>query len=575
MARSSEPPVEGMSGVLAALKAPKGSLRSLYVDDPVALAERLHLKLPEKPLVVMQKLGLYDPDRHGPITPGIRDMVVDVCTGKIRNAVAAASRGGGKSMGVSFVEFFLVFMKDYDALNLGGSELQADQVYQYIMGYIESHSEFKNLIKGEPLQSKTETLNNAWIRVLTASSKSVRSPHAGGRKKDGRLAGGLLVIDEEAEAAPDIVEAALPTINTARPSVNMRVSTFHNAEGSFADVMDNAETMGYKKYTWDIFDVAERCDCTGDGCQSEEQCFRQDHVEEYIDPDTGLQATRMLHRAYCNGRAKYANGWIPMEEIVTLWKRFKRNHARWEVEAMGSRPSTKGYVIKDRTKYSENVTELDGDQLYLPGWPVTIVVDWGTIAAGLEVWQEQPGDNHCLIHCEQVEEAGDTQIIGKILSLRIKYESEFKEVAADIGGGGNYLNPKLRSEYGLPVRDVNFGVEKEAAVAAWNIFNEANKIKYPAEYTQFDGQVKKWKRKAGHIQKGNDHLMDAAICYFAAFIDRLGLNNITVAPRAFSAGGRSASQERVDSMRENGRETSTPTLVGAGAMVRTIGSRRR
>lgn len=575
MPRDAAPTQPGLGDLLRALRDPSRSLRETYKGDPVGLAERFHLKLPEKPAQRMIDMGVLTREQaierfgQDALAPGLRALVTDVCTGRTRSAVAVANRGGGKSMGVSFIEFYLVFMEDYDALNLGGSELQADQVYQYIVSYIEAEPEFQALVKGEPLQSKTETYNNAWIRVLTASQKSVRSPHAGGRKKDGRMAGGLLVIDEEAEAAPDIVEAALPTINTARPSVNVRCSTFHNAEGTFAELIDNHVEMGYDIYKWDIFDVAEPCACPPDRCENPEPCFAKDHIEEYIDPDDGQRKTRVLHKAYCGGRARYADGWIPIVEIETLFRRMKRNHSRWEVEAMGQRPSTSGFVLKDPLAYARN---RKTDSLYVPGWPVTVCIDWGTVAAGLTAWQEQPGDRHALIEAEQIMEAGQTQIIGAILGMRAKYEREFLEVAADIGGGGNYLNPLLREQYRVPVRDVNFAEEKEAAVAAWNIFNEAGKALYRDDATDFHVQAKAWKRKQGRIQKGNDHLMDSSVCYFAKFVERLGLTNVRIAPRSFSAGVQLPSA---------GSQASTPMTLARGRtpamrpIMRSFGGSRR
>jgi hypothetical protein len=567
MVRNPNDGMANIGGVLQAVRTRASSVKDKYMHDPVGLAHKLGLKLPEKPVAVMARLGVYDPEKHGPITPGLRDLVEDVCLGTVDSAVAVANRGGGKSQGVSFIEFFLVFIKDFDALNLGGSELQADQVYQYILSYIESDKQFQDMVEGEPIAARTSTKAKAWIRVLTASPKSVRSPHAGGRKRDGRLAGGLLVIDEEAEADPKIVAAALPTINTAVPSVNVRASTFHNAEGSFAEVIDNAEEMGYKTYKWDIFDVAQKCDCV-DGCQSEEQCFREDHWEDYTDPVSGEQTRRLLHRAYCGGRAMYADGWIPITEIVKLWRRGKRNHATWEVEAMGSRPSSKGYVIRDLTQFATNVTEENGYEVYLPGSPVTITVDWGARAAGVEVWQEQPGDTHALIEAEQVEEAGVTVIIGVILGLVEKYKAEFVEVAADIGGGGNYLNPKLRDEHRIPVRDVNFAEQKEAAVAALNVFSEGGSMIIPAEFDIFTHQARNWKRVNGRIQKGNDHMMDSAICYFAKFIDRLGLNHIRVPPRAIRSGAGSKEYP--------GSFIATPRVAaGRVAVIRSLGGSRR
>lgn len=581
MPRADQSQLPGGADLLSAVRNRSGSLRDTYRNDPIALGEKLGLKFPEKPAFVMIRLGIISEqeaaerfgDVDGKLRPGLRQLVQDVGTLEIRSAVAVANRGGGKSQGVSFIEFYLVFIRDFDALNLGGSELQAQGVYNYILSYIDAAPEFQRMLKEEPTISQTFTKIGAWIRVLTASQKSVRSPHAGGKKRDGRVAGGILVIDEEAEADRDIVNASLSTINTARPSVNIRASTFHNAEGSFADVIDNHEDMGYVLYGWDIFDVAEKCSCT-DGCQSEEKCFREDHYDTVIDPVTGESEQKLMHRAYCGGRAMYADGWIPMDEIVTLWKRMKRSHTMWEVEAMGSRPSSKGFVVRDRKKFKENIKKDTGAELYMPGWPVTVCVDWGTIAAGVEVWQEQPGDIHALIHAEQVEEAGVSQIIGVITGLREQYLAEFREVAADIGGGGNYLNPKLRDEHRIPCRDVNFAEEKESAVAALNVFNEGGKILIPEEFDLFTDQLQKWKRdNGGRIQKKNDHLADAAVCYFSQFVDRLGLSHIRIAPRTVRTSPRTPYEDRVSE-----QEVYTGPLkqvTGRVAAIRTIGSPKR
>lgn len=560
------PDIKGPSDLLEAARNRAGGLRARYLTDPVGLAERFGLKFPEKPVIIMRRLGLYDPDRHGPIVPGLRDLVIDVCLGEVDSAVALANRGGGKSQGVSFIEFFLVFIRDFDALNLGGSELQAQGVYNYIIGYIDHDKEFQNMLKGETKISETHTKRNAWVRVLTASHKSVRSPHAGGRKRDGRLAGGILVIDEEAEAAPDIVSAAMFTINTAVPSVTVRASTFHNAEGSFKEVVDNAEEMGYSTYQWDIFDVSEQCECNPRiGCQSEESCFREDHFEHVVDPVTGTPSQKLVHRAYCAGRSMYADGWIPPREIVKMWRRIKRNHAVWEVEAMGSRPSSKGFVIRDLRQFEKNLVPETGEELYITGWPISIGVDWGTRAAGVTVWQEQPDDVHALIYAEIVAEAGLTQIVSLLVELQRRYLGEFTEVAADIGGGGNYLNPYLRENYRVPCRDVNFAEEKEAAVAALNIFSESSSLRIPSEFDDYITEANNWKRKDGRIQKGNDHLMDAAICYFSKFIDRLGLSHVKIPPKAVSAAvGRTTGNHYTPSVR---------VAAGRVAVIRTLGDR--
>lgn len=529
MKKSDIPELQSVGSFLDVLSESERDLRTIYYDDPIGLAERLGLLMPEKPVVVMQREGVYDPEKHGPITPGLREWVQDVCSVNEEATVAVAGRGCGKSMGVSFIEFFLVFIKKFDALNFGGSESQAQNVYLYLQKYIESDPYWQDLVKGESLQSQTTLIFNNWIKVLTASPKSVRSPHAGGHVNGGM--GGLLVIDEEAETDATLVKDALATVNTANPSVICRCSTFHNAVGSFAEIVENHEEMGYKIYRWNIFDVAKKCDCVGE-CQSEERCFREDHWEVVTDPNTGITENKLIHKAHCGGKAMYASGWVNMSEIVKLWKGYRRNHAIFEVEAMGSRPTSAGFVIKDKGKLDENIVkDNDPRGQYKDGFPISICVDWGSDRAAISVWQEQFPDIHVVLHAEQYEEYGESQILGEIVGLYNKYGNEVFEIAADIGGGGSYLNPKMREEYRYHVRDVNFAQENETAASAWNIYNEANKIVIPERFEEFIKQIKKWRRVNTKIGKGNFHICDTGLVYFARFVDRLQIRRAPVGPK--------------------------------------------
>lgn len=568
--------IQDAGAFLRALQDPGKGLKAKYRGKPIELAERLGVKLPEKPVVKMVRLGVITKEeaeeKYGVTHKGLRELVEDVCLKRIHSAAVKANRGGGKSFGVSFIEFYLVVIEDFDALNLGGSEFQAQQVYAYLAAFFDNDPFWKTLIKsGEPMQERTDMKDGNWIQVLAASHKSTRSRHAGGG--GGKVRGGILVIDEEAEAEPEIVNAALPTVNTAKPSINVRCSTFHKAVGTFQELMDNYETMGYELYDWDIIDVAERCECI-DVCQSEESCFREDHTESYLDPDEPdpkkQLKERLIHRAYCGGRAMYADGWIPMNEIVTLFRRMNRNHAQWEVEAMGSRPSTSGYVVKDLQKFSTNVTKKSGLDLYIPkGGGVSICVDWGTRAAAVEAWQEQFNPEkgrakHVLIKCQQIEQAGLTDIVNAVMGDVAQFVDDFEEVAADIGGGGNYLNPHLRDNYRINVRDVVFNTEKEAGVAALNIFNEQGDIVIPDEFALFIQQIKRWRRRDdGQIRKGNDHLCDGSVCYFSKFVDRMGLSNFRIVPQSFSTSSATVKAQTTN-FGQQSSEWRVPVVFGFG-----------
>lgn len=570
----------GPGAFLTTLRDPGRSMKEKFKDKPIELAERFGLSLPKKPTQVMRDLGLWNDElqeRWGDEKPGLRDLVEDVCLLVVTSAVAVANRGGGKSQGVSFIEFFLWMLRDFDCINLGGSEQQANNVYQYLIAYLDTEPYWRTLLDGDTMISESKTKEKAWIKVLTASQKQTRAPHAGG-KKVGRAGsrGGLLVIDEEAEADPEIVRSALPTINTATPSVSVRCSTFHKIGGTFQEVVDDHKEMGYTLYSWDTFDVCAGCECTGGptDCQSPEPCFREDHFEEFIDPETGLLDQRLVHKAYCGGRAKYARGWVAMSEVLALWRRLKRNHSAWEVEAMGSRPTSKGHVVKSITDFNLNIVEDSAASLYRPGMPVSITIDWGTVAAAVCVWQMQRtkgGVRHVLLHADELHETGDTEIITTALGYATKYKHDLADIGTDIGGGGSYFNPKLKKEYRMPQRDVNFNQDKEAAVAVFNMTNEANQIVIPAEHEDFIRQVRRWKRNStGHIIKHEDHLCDSGIiCYFSKFIDLMGVGHLRMAGRGFHTGEvRKEAPQTVAEKRAQHR-------TGKRGMVRSFGSSRR
>lgn len=94
MPRATDVQLSGPEAFRHALRDQGRSLRERYRDDPIGLAERLGLKLPRKPGQVMADLGIYDEERFGPLTPGIRELVEDVCSLNIRDAVAVGPRWG-------------------------------------------------------------------------------------------------------------------------------------------------------------------------------------------------------------------------------------------------------------------------------------------------------------------------------------------------------------------------------------------------------------------------------------------------------------------------------------------------
>lgn len=468
--------------------------RRFYKGKPIECGEELFgLIFPRKPC--------------GDTSPGLREFIEDVGTGRVTRACLCAPRGGGKSLGLSFVEFFHNYTNNYDWLNLGGSEKQAEAVYGYLTQYVSILPEIQDFYS-EPMRTNTENKEGAWIKVLAASTKSIRSPHAGGirltiGKRDGVARGGGLTIDEECEADEEIVMGAIPMVNTAEPSFILRASTFHRLDGTFKTLVDNHEEMGYTIYKWDCFDVCQPCtkDCA--------ECY-PDFAQDI------WEGNKLVHPAYCGGKAKDSVGWIPIDEIFQDWRECLYNRDWFEVEMMGWRPSSAGLVIKNMKRF-----EMDcvvDHWPHHPGSRATITIDWGMKGeCVVQVWEEQPGGICALMESEHYDHQESESFIYEVVK-GFGHQYRTNKVRPD--SSHPYCNATLMNDarYRMDVEEVNFQTEKELGAGAINAKVDAGLVRIPRQHTILLRQLRGWRRDKGKIVKKDDHGCDAALCFFSKFL---------------------------------------------------------
>jgi len=466
--------------------------RRYYRNKPIELASELFgLTFPQKP----------NPEDG----PGLREFVIDVGTGAVTRAALQAPRGGGKSLGLSYVEWYHNFVNDYDWLNLGGSEKQAEAVYGYMTQYVTTFPVIQEFY-GDPMRTNTVNKNGAWIKVLAASTKSIRSPHAGGiqinRIGTGGGRGGGLTIDEECEAEESIVMGAIPMVNTAEPSVICRASTFHRLDGTFKTLVDNHVEMGYKLYKWDCFDVCKPCILDCNDCYPD---FSQDIWE----------GNKLIHAAYCGGKAKRAVGWIPIAEIYQSWRECLYSRDWFEIEMMGWRPSSAGLVIKNMRRFNKDCVVSDWQ--HQANSHATITIDWGMKGeCVVEVWEEQPGMICACLESEHYDhQESETYIYETVKGFGRLYKTN--KVRAD--SSHPYCNATLANDprYRMDVYEVNFQTEKELAAGAINAKVDAGLVRIPSRHSILLRQMRGWRRERGKILKKDDHGCDAALCFFSKF----------------------------------------------------------
>lgn len=495
----------------------------------------MSIRLPRKPLAIWAEEHGVSPEDYDlpPITAGLRELFFDVVVYKrVIRAIAKAPRGGGKTLIASVIEFTLWFLDHYDWVNLGGSEKQARVLYGYIQSYLEDNpplmpDERTGLVI-KSVQSETISSTRAWLKILTASTRQTRGPHAG----DGNRGGGL-TLDEEMETEEDVVEAAKWIINTANPGVTLRISTFHKTHGTFQEVWDQAKERGYTRYEWDIFDVCQKChfacacewvppedieatpdlavpDVADDATFCPVTEFVRDYYIEHEDGENEL-----LHRAYCGGKAQYSEGWIPIDNVVQMWQDTDR--ANFEVEGMGWRPSAGGLVIKDLDALDEMF--VDEEPPKRKGVPGVIGIDWGLQGeCSIGALQMIDGDIW-LVDYDFYTGVPDTTIYEVVAEMARVHGIE--EVNGDASHPYCNLNLK-RPPYRLKVRPINFGVLKELGVGNVNKWVEDRRFKIPMgwrdpvkaqRYQKLKSQIINWRRdKNGKIVKRDDHGPDMILC---------------------------------------------------------------
>lgn len=443
-----------------------------------------------------------EPITYPPKIKEILDYVLDHAQRKeMLRVILKGPRGGGKTRCLASIELILWHVYAWDVINLGGSFSQSEKVYSYLTEAFNSKSIEPLLISST--QKKTQSKEGHSIFVLAATEKQTRSPHIGGKDR-----GGLLIIDEECEADERVVNSSLSTTNSAHPSGIIRSSTFHKSFGTFQKTWDGADKLGYKKFTWDCFDVSERCE---DDCQN------------VTDKVSGICGVCNVWE-YCGGRAhnnavkdSLQAGWIPIEEIRQ--SRREMSSDNFEVELMGMRPSGTGLIFNP-----EHLASCIKKETYelRPSGQVCIGVDWGFEGETAIVQvQEQTVEvakqkllKKRVLYYDSWVRPRDEEIFSEL-----QYLSKDFQIPLNLDESHKFQNDHL-SNMGASVFEVSFRENKERCINYLKNLMEKGLLEIPDEYEHLIEQLSQYRRsKSGKPVKFNDHGVDALICAILHFTD--------------------------------------------------------
>lgn len=293
------------------------------------------------------------------------------------DCVVWANRGGGKTMlGAVATLLDLVFKPGIQVRILGGSLEQSSKMYEHLRGLLDRpllrDPSGRSGVLAEPATSRRVTLSNgSRVEILAGSQRSVRGTRVH-----------KLRCDEVEEFDPAVWEAAQLVTRSGvcggRDVVGSveGLSTMHRPFGLMSRLVSsgNSETTesgcavaghtsGGRVFKWNAMDVVARCPaelpCGG--------CVLWDD---------------------CEGRAKSAGGFVPVEDLIA--QRRRTSDRTWSAEMMCERPGVdscvypnfdpRKHVAANTISHHEHATNHAMNQSWLGG------MDFGLRSPLVMIW---------------------------------------------------------------------------------------------------------------------------------------------------------------------------------------------
>lgn len=418
-------------------------------------------------------------------------------------AIIKAPRGGGKSQIIATLGFCLWYLYDRQCIDMGGSLEQAKEVYKYFISYVEN--EQIDIISGLPKDPTLQLTYNAhkkYFKCVTASPKQVRGPHPD-----------VLLGDEVCETDDEIIRSALPMVSTSEHPLVVLTSTFHKIFGIFQEIWDSAPQLGYKRYSWDIFDVVR----TFDPAIWNDENYKR----EIPDFDKLRQLSKDTQGKYRFGDPE---GWIPIQNVIQAWRE-KPTLDWFLVEYMGSRPSASGLVL-DPIHVDRAFVDFSKQTSYnfIKGTETIGGIDWGfSSMTAMAVGMKHKDDVKAIQEIKTYSHVKSSIIIEDAVAATVKYkismwycDSEAKFENEDLRHAlAEYVDPST-GEQGLQcdVVEVVFGKEKDFMVGNLRAHFEQDKMKIDVKQIIAKWQLKRYRYQENTNKpiKKDDHIPDAIMC---------------------------------------------------------------
>ncbi len=255
-----------------------------------------------------------------------------------RDAVVWANRGGGKTMlGAVATLLDLIFKPGIEVRVLGGSLEQSEKMYGHLRRLLELEA-VRGVLATEPTARRVILDNGSRVEVLAGSQRSVRGVRVH-----------KLRCDEAEELDPAVWEAAqLTTRSGLCGDVMVRgaveaLSTMHRSGGLMSRLVgkrdgatrEQQEHPEHQEHGGSTRGVDERGDAAPPRSPAA-RVFRWNAIDVAARCPPALPCDGCALWEGCGGRAKHADGFIPVDDLIQQWRRSSR--LTWDAEMLCARP---------------------------------------------------------------------------------------------------------------------------------------------------------------------------------------------------------------------------------------------
>jgi len=275
--------------------------------------------------------------------------------------VVWANRAGGKTQ-LAAVTTLLegLFKRNCQTRILAGSLAQSGRMYGYLCDFIERR--FRDKLDGKLLKESCRFVNGTAVQLLPQSSRAVRGQHMHKLRCDE-----IELFDEDVLNAAQFI-----TQSTPHKVAAMEIfSTMHRPYGLMQKLIDAAATNGTPVFKWCVWEVIEPC-------TPDRSCSRCP-----LDND-------------CQGKAKRANGYLRIDDVISQMRRASR--AAFESEMLCLRPNLENAVF-DAFDPKVHVRGVGYD----PSLPLYRAMDFGFTNPFVCLWVQVDGDGVVRVIDEYVQ----------------------------------------------------------------------------------------------------------------------------------------------------------------------------